>query len=130
MVAVGSSCAKCNQPAIKGVISIKGPGFRLRHDVRRVWKCPQCRRRRKTDGHVIAQRCNCTKQRVWMQLIEMQQGADAAQATAEQEPAPDARSSPDAKSTTDAQPAAIAEEEQETHSQTSDSEESGAEAIK
>ena len=49
---------------------MKGPGMRLALDVRRVWECPECGRRRKTDGHVVAKRCNCQKEGVWMRLIE------------------------------------------------------------
>ncbi len=49
---------------------MKGPGMRLALDVRRVWECPECGHRRKTDGHVVAKRCNCQKEGVSMRLIE------------------------------------------------------------
>jgi hypothetical protein len=54
---------------------MKGPGNRVRHDVRRVWQCPACGRREKTGGQVVCLRCNCgtagtATDPPWMQLIE------------------------------------------------------------
>ncbi|HEX6985251.1 MAG TPA: hypothetical protein VF170_07735 [Planctomycetaceae bacterium] len=38
---------------------MKGPGFRLDLDVRRVWECPACGRRLKTSGDVVRVDCDC-----------------------------------------------------------------------
>lgn len=48
---------------------MKGPGQRLGLDVRRVWECPACRRRRKTGGETVALRCDCTDNGTWMKLV-------------------------------------------------------------
>lgn len=53
---------------------MKGPQARQKFDVRRVWQCPACGRRRKTAGSVVSVRCTCTQssggQPVWMQLVD------------------------------------------------------------
>ena len=54
---------------------MKGPGHRLKFDVRRVWECPVCHRRQKSDGRVVHLRCHCMDnchppQEIWMKLIE------------------------------------------------------------
>lgn len=54
---------------------MKGPGGRLKFDVRRVWECPACRRREKTGGHVVNRRCDCLAKadpprQTWMTLLE------------------------------------------------------------
>lgn len=48
---------------------MKGPGVRLDLDVRRVWQCPRCSRTIKTDGNLVAKRCTCTPEGVWMRLV-------------------------------------------------------------
>jgi hypothetical protein len=54
---------------------MKGPGNRLKFVIRRVWECPECRRRLVTGGHVVQQPCNCRPPGpdalpVWMQLVK------------------------------------------------------------
>jgi hypothetical protein len=54
---------------------MKGPGNRIRHDVRRIWECPACGRREKTSGQVVCLRCNCVAtgeppSPPWMRLVE------------------------------------------------------------
>jgi hypothetical protein len=61
--------------SVRGGPVIKGPGHRIKFDVRRVWECPICRRRVRTGGHVVNLRCDCRAAReavpaVWMKLVE------------------------------------------------------------
>jgi len=49
---------------------VKGPLNRIDLDVRRVWECPTCHKQRKADGEIVTKRCFCTKEGVWMQLVE------------------------------------------------------------
>lgn len=54
-----------------GGTNVKGPGFRLGLDVRRVWKCPACDRVRRTPGDVTAVRCHRSKcNHAWMRLLD------------------------------------------------------------
>lgn len=39
---------------------MKGPFERLKYDLRRLWECPQCKRRERTDGGVTFCFCQCT----------------------------------------------------------------------
>lgn len=39
---------------------MKGPYERLKYDLRRLWECPQCKRRERTDGGVTFRLCPCT----------------------------------------------------------------------
>jgi len=42
---------------------MKGPYERLKYDLRRLWECPVCKRRERTDGGVTFRHCECgTKQ--------------------------------------------------------------------
>ncbi len=42
---------------------MKGPYERLKYDLRRLWECPVCKRRERTDGGVTFRFCDCgTKQ--------------------------------------------------------------------
>jgi hypothetical protein len=42
---------------------MKGPYERLKYDLRRLWECPACKRRERTDGGVTFRFCDCgTKQ--------------------------------------------------------------------
>ena len=52
--------------------AIKGPGLRLKLDVRRVWECPACGRRVKRGGEVTNYKCPCREPALWMRLIENQ----------------------------------------------------------
>jgi hypothetical protein len=38
---------------------MKGPGFRIGLDCRRIWECPACGRRLKFHGDVTAMSCDC-----------------------------------------------------------------------
>lgn len=38
---------------------MKGPYERLKYDLRRLWECPKCRRRERTDGTVTFRFCAC-----------------------------------------------------------------------
>ena len=38
---------------------MKGPHERLKYDLRRLWECPQCRKRERTDGGVTFRFCSC-----------------------------------------------------------------------
>ncbi len=54
---------------------MKGPGGRLRFDIRRVWECPACHRRELTAGDVVYRLCTCSTKsnpprQNWMKLIE------------------------------------------------------------
>jgi hypothetical protein len=47
----------------------------LKHDVRRVWECPLCRRRAHSGGQVVTLRCGCLAGagpdgQPWMRLVE------------------------------------------------------------
>jgi hypothetical protein len=55
---------------------MKGPGGRLRFDLRRVWECPLCHRRDWTGGDSVTRLCNCMAKtepgrQVWMKLVEV-----------------------------------------------------------
>lgn len=54
---------------------MKGPGGRLRFDIRRLWECPACHRRELTPGDVVTRPCACSAKndpprQNWMRLIE------------------------------------------------------------
>lgn len=40
---------------------MKGPFERLKYDLRRIWECPQCGHKVRTDGTVTTQFCRCGK---------------------------------------------------------------------
>ena len=53
---------------------MKGPYERLKYDLRRVWECPQCQGRQRTDGTITGLVCNCQhpvaeNERISMKLI-------------------------------------------------------------
>ena len=48
---------------------MKGPGLRVRFDVRRLWRCPQCGRTSLETGDVVSVPCLCADPQVWMQLV-------------------------------------------------------------
>ncbi len=55
---------------------MKGPQGRLRHQVRREWRCPVCDRREFTGGEVVHRQCDCLARNdpprlTWMLLIEV-----------------------------------------------------------
>ena len=54
---------------------MKGPGGRLKFDIRRLWECPACHRRELTAGDVVTRLCACSAKsepprQNWMKLIE------------------------------------------------------------
>lgn len=55
---------------------MKGPFERLKYDLRRLWECPLCKRRERTDGSVTFRFCTCPGkgvpegQRTPMKLLE------------------------------------------------------------
>ena len=49
--------------------------WRSKHEFRRVWECPVCRRRVKTSGSVVNLACSCLlkadpPRQTWMRLVE------------------------------------------------------------
>jgi len=40
---------------------MRGPFERLKYDLRRIWECPQCGHKVRTDGTVTSQVCRCGK---------------------------------------------------------------------
>ena len=53
---------------------MKGPYERLKYDLRRIWECPKCQARQRTDGTTTALICGCQltlaeNQRVSMNLL-------------------------------------------------------------
>src|SRR5262245_27832142 len=74
---------------------MKGPGGRMRFDLRRVWECPVCHRRDWTPGEIVFRACTCSakgdsSRPVWMKLIEQEPAA------AVPDPSPDLQSAPNA----------------------------------
>ena len=54
---------------------MKGPYERLKYDFRRVWECPVCHHRERTDGSGTSCLCRCQKKLapgavVWMRLVD------------------------------------------------------------
>lgn len=53
---------------------MKGPYERLRYDLRRVWECPVCHHKERTEGTVTVMFCKCQEKSesppVAMKLIE------------------------------------------------------------
>jgi len=51
---------------------IKGPGLKIRFDVRRDWECGQCGYRIKLPANRVALRCPQCGESVWLRLVEPQ----------------------------------------------------------
>lgn len=54
---------------------MKGPRSRTKHEVRRLWECPVCKRHEWTGGHVVTRLCGrCARDnptvQAWMTLRE------------------------------------------------------------
>ena len=55
---------------------MKGPYERIKYDGRRVWECPECKARERTECQVVNQLCACQEkkqnpiERIWMKLVE------------------------------------------------------------
>ncbi len=58
---------------------MKGPYERLKYDLRRLWECPVCKRRERTDGTVTFRHCACGTKQEGGQPIVMQLIADGPQ---------------------------------------------------
>ena len=55
--------------------AMRGPYERLKYDLRRIWECPDCHHRERTEGSVTYLTCRCQRKkkirdRVGMRLIE------------------------------------------------------------
>ncbi len=61
----------------KGEISIKGPGLKIRLDVRRRWKCEACGFTVKLPGERVAAACPDCSELSWLQLEEKQRDVHA-----------------------------------------------------
>lgn len=48
---------------------MKGPGYKLTHDVRRTWRCPACGRERKLPGDATSLVCNCRPEGTFMAIV-------------------------------------------------------------
>lgn len=48
---------------------MKGPGYKLSHDVRRTWRCPACGTERKLLGDVTSLRCHCRPEGTFMKIV-------------------------------------------------------------
>jgi hypothetical protein len=54
---------------------MKGPGGRIKFEIKRVWECPVCHKREFTAGDVVSRLCTCLAKsnpprQTWMKLIE------------------------------------------------------------
>jgi len=58
---------------------MKGPYERLKYDLRRLWECPVCKRRERTDGGVTFRHCECGTKQVGGQPVVMRLIADGPQ---------------------------------------------------
>jgi hypothetical protein len=58
---------------------MKGPYERLKFDFRRLWECPVCKRRERTDGSVTFRHCPCQMQKLDGKPVVMSLVADGAQ---------------------------------------------------
>ncbi len=58
---------------------MKGPYERLKYDLRRLWECPVCKRRERTDGTVTFRHCACGTKQEGGQPVVMHLIADGAQ---------------------------------------------------
>ena len=48
---------------------MKGPGHKLKLDVRRTWKCPTCGCERKQQGDITTERCDCRDGGTFMAIV-------------------------------------------------------------
>lgn len=58
---------------------MKGPYERLKYDLRRLWECPVCKRRERTDGTVTFRHCACGTKQEGGQPVVMHLIGDGAQ---------------------------------------------------
>jgi hypothetical protein len=48
---------------------MKGPGYKISHDVRRTWRCSVCGKERKLAGDVTSLVCDCREQGTFMTIV-------------------------------------------------------------
>lgn len=60
---------------------MRGPFERLKYDLRRIWECPRCGARRRTDGATTTQLCKCEKSGQTREAISMKLIGDGARRT-------------------------------------------------
>jgi hypothetical protein len=60
---------------------MRGPFERLKYDLRRIWECPRCGVRRRTDGTTTTQFCKCEKSGQTREAISMKLIGDGARRT-------------------------------------------------
>jgi hypothetical protein len=58
---------------------MKGPYERLKYDLRRLWECPVCKRRERSDGAVTSRYCQCGTSQDGGQPVVMHLIADGPQ---------------------------------------------------
>ncbi|MCI0357878.1 MAG: hypothetical protein L0211_05240 [Planctomycetaceae bacterium] len=58
---------------------MKGPYERLKYDLRRMWECPVCKRRERTDGGVTFRFCECGTKQEGGRPVSMRLVADGPQ---------------------------------------------------
>ncbi len=58
---------------------MKGPYERLKYDLRRLWECPVCKRRERTDGGVTFRFCDCATKQEGGRPVVMKLVADGPQ---------------------------------------------------
>ena len=69
---------------------MKGPYERLKYDLRRVWECPQCQGRQRTDGTVTGLVCNCQQAVVENERVSMRLLRDDIRRSSVKQPQPSA----------------------------------------
>lgn len=69
---------------------MKGPYERLKYDLRRVWECPQCQSRQRTDGTITGLVCDCQKPVVESERVSMQLVHDGIRRSSVKQPQPSA----------------------------------------
>jgi hypothetical protein len=58
---------------------MKGPYERLKYDLRRLWECPQCKRRERTPGSITFRHCFCQMQQPEGRAVVMRLAEDGVQ---------------------------------------------------
>ena len=76
---------------------MKGPFERLKYDLRRIWECPQCGHKVRTDGTATTQFCRCGKSNT-NPAIAMKLVGDGARRLVPPVPKPAIVAQPDAQS--------------------------------
>jgi len=63
-------------------VGVKGPYERLKYTARRVWECPTCKHRERTEGSVTNQYCRCQQELPLLEQVGMQLIKDGVRRTA------------------------------------------------